>query len=202
MNPFFEETMTAIWTELIRGSAEKEHPFRMPVIGTSGGGEEEPIENNMRMVVLRNVDAQERQLFFHTDIRSAKVKDLMKYPKLSWLFYHPRHQIQIRAKGSIQLHFKDKVWDDFWQMGTANSLKGYTTKVAPGTLLIDYHPSIEANLLNQTPEKGEIESGKNNFVVVSCVIEFVEWLKLSREGHQRIEFIWKNGQWQACWVAP
>lgn len=197
MEKQFKEIFDDLWKDLIRGSVDKKHPYKRAVVGTIGGG-----VPNMRTVVLRKADADTKRLFFHTDQRSAKVSDLLDNPILTWLFYHPKRQVQLRISSEVKIHMENETSKEFWDKGSTNSLKGYTGPYVPGTLLIDYSNNVKKGLLEKTPERHEIESGYQNFTVIETLVTQIEYLRLSRSGHKRIEFSLKSREWVACWVAP
>jgi len=197
MNKEFRNIFDDVWKDLVRGSVDKKHPYQRAVVGTVGGG-----VSNLRTIVLRNADSEIHRLFFHTDQRSAKVSDLLDNPILSWLFYHPKRQIQLRISSEIKIHLEDETSKYFWDKGSTNSLKGYTGPYAPGTLLINYSHNVKDGLLDKTPERHEIESGYKNFTIIEALVTEIEYLRLGRNGHKRIEFSLKNREWVACWVAP
>lgn len=41
-----------------------------------------------------------------------------------------------------------------------------------------------------------------NFCIVSTKIYKIDWLKLSRNGHQRAEFIINSDSWEGKWLIP
>ena len=71
-----------IWDLLSLGLGNRNLPFHLPVF-TCG-------ENNnfdSRIVVLRGINEKFKNLWFHTDIRSRKIKVLKSNSKSSLLFY-------------------------------------------------------------------------------------------------------------------
>ena len=59
------------WDRLVTGAVKSRTPFHTPSIATLHQG-----EVNLRTVVLRKTLATERELRFHTDIRSPKWQEL------------------------------------------------------------------------------------------------------------------------------
>jgi len=57
-----------------------------------------------RTVVLRAFEKQRRCIRFHSDLRSTKIQELKRDPRVSALFYHPTEKTQIRAEGMVVLH--------------------------------------------------------------------------------------------------
>ena len=78
---------------------DRNHAMHTVVIGTSDGALAQ-----LRTVVLRRVDIDTRKVYFHTDIRSAKLGQIRTTGLLSWLAYDPSHRSQIRLSGPTILH--------------------------------------------------------------------------------------------------
>ena len=74
-----------------------------------------------RTVVLRAFEKQRRCIRFHSDIRSTKIQEIKKDPRVSALFYHPTEKTQIRAEGMVVLHeddaMADQLWEHLWVLG-------------------------------------------------------------------------------------
>ena len=81
------------WSRLVTGAKKSGTPFHTPSIATLANG-----EVSLRTVVLRNTLPIERELRFHTDIRSPKWNELSINPSISALFYDASERIQLRVK--------------------------------------------------------------------------------------------------------
>ena len=92
------------WDRLVTGAIKSRTPFHTPSIATLHQG-----EVSLRTVVLRKVLAQERELRFHTDVRSPKWQELSQYPSISALFYDAIDRIQLRVKGKAVLHHTNEI---------------------------------------------------------------------------------------------
>ncbi len=89
------ELLASLQQALHAAPANPADPFRTAAFITAAGP-----QPTARTVVLRRTDPDTRQLFFHTDTRSAKLRELAANPRVTWLFYHPLAAIQIRAEGT------------------------------------------------------------------------------------------------------
>ena len=104
-----------IWIDLAKGVAQAPHPFHTPALAsqtTSGP--------DVRTVVLRQADPEARKLLCHTDYRSPKVGELREQPRVAWLFYHPVNKVQLRVRGSVQLHREDELARARWEKSTSS----------------------------------------------------------------------------------
>jgi Pyridoxamine 5'-phosphate oxidase len=96
--------------------------WRTPVLATagdSGGG---------RAVVLRQSVEDSRELTFHTDLRAPKVSALRTSPWVTWVFYEPRTQVQLRVRAAATIHAGDAVAAEAWDRVPAGSRKNYATR--------------------------------------------------------------------------
>ncbi len=132
-----------------------------------------------RTVVLRRIDADRREIRFHSDIRSPKVAALRAHPAVALHWYDPTLRIQVQVSAVATIHHGDQVAADAWQAAMAMSRACYTTSHAPGTPLPAF-PSAPA-----APADGD-DSGMAHFAVVACRFHTVELLSLHARGHQRV----------------
>lgn len=165
-------------------------PFHTGVIATADEGRPE-----LRTVVLRHADAVQKKLFFHTDIRSPKVKQLQLHPQISWLFYEKDIRMQLRLTGTAQLHADDEVAKEAWEQSRLSSRLTYTTSSPSGTVL----SSPELINLNQKQVPAElIDIAWKNFCVVETTIQELDWVLLHHNGNRRASFQYKTNQFQ--WI--
>ena len=69
-----------IWDLLLNGLTNRDSPFHIPVF-ISGAQN----KFNGRVVVLRGINTKEKKLWFHSDIRSNKIKDLKSNSNISFV---------------------------------------------------------------------------------------------------------------------
>ncbi|HMO39548.1 MAG TPA: hypothetical protein PKC76_16210 [Saprospiraceae bacterium] len=191
----FSETC---WRLLVNGAVKRRDPFGTPVIGTYDG-----TQAQLRTVVLRKADMQQRTLWFYSDWRAAKMAHLQEeFAQLSCLFYHPRKQVQVRLAGQVQLHHKDEIARACWQQVPVRSRKSYAAVLPPGTptsactegLPEGWHPEMDI---------AATESAFAHFAVIVCYVDWMDCLHLHPEGHQRARFEWSaEGRLQAQWLIP
>ncbi|MEQ8707206.1 MAG: pyridoxamine 5'-phosphate oxidase family protein [Phaeodactylibacter sp.] len=185
------------WHLLIKAAAKRKGDYQKPIIATidADGFAQQ------RVVVLRDVDLQQRMLTLFTDARSEKVKALQDTPLLSWLFWDERKKVQIRMIGRVVLEQGSDRCQKLWDRLPVQGRTSYATVSAPGTPqekdtvpLPDYwHADMD---LEQTASAFE------HFMVVTCQVFKVDLLHLHHEGHQRAQFEYQDGSWQGHWVTP
>ena len=186
------------WNRLLNAALRYKDPLHNAVVAnvnTNGV--------NMRTVVLRKVWQQEKQLAFHTDIRSGKWKELQQQNSISWLFYDAASRLQIRLAGTTTLHQDDVIANEAWATSSMSSRKIYLGDEGPSVKSLlpvsGLPPAFETN----DPSPEESLAGRKNFGVVVTTINWMEWLWLNSKGHRRAGFIYKkDGSFTADWLIP
>jgi pyridoxamine 5'-phosphate oxidase len=162
------------------GVADRQHPCHLVAMATRRA-EGFP---EARMVVLRKVDAEKRQLWFYTDTRSPKIHDLEFDPRLTLLAYEPSIRTQIRIKAYATIHLEDDATETEWQRTTPIARVGYAASLGPSTSFDDHLAP---------PEPASLEDAYHHFAVVVCHFAEMDILVLNdEEGHRRLHLVWNN----------
>lgn len=158
---------------------------------------------NIRTVVLRKVKPVEKQLVFHTDIRSGKWKELQQQNNISWLFYDAPGRIQLRLSGKAVLHHNDTIAEEAWEGTTVSSRKIYMSQLAPSEIAAQPVSGLPTALEAEDPTPEESKAGRKNFGVVVTSVTWMEWLWLNSKGHRRASFSYfDDGNFKANWLIP
>ena len=96
-----------IWTTLNEACHDREHPWKLPIVSNAVFKCNRTV-SEQRIVVLRGCDDAFFRLFFHTDSRSAKYQQLQDNSHLHWLFWDPKHRIQLRVQSLVTLHHQNE----------------------------------------------------------------------------------------------
>ena len=189
--PALDEIKTLSWKLLREGARGTNSPFRFPVLATR-------TENGVdaRILVLRQAEEAGRTLEFHTDRRSAKINQLAQNNSMTWVFYDAQHKLQLRIGGSGGLCTDSSVVDARWNELRSHTKRAYAQQLTPGTLvdeIVDGAPCAHIE---------DPEQGRSNFAVVRCVVSEIEWLLLSRGGHQSAIVSYAGEGWSSSWVMP
>lgn len=191
------------WSSLHASTAHKDCGWRLPVLASAC-----PIGNpdfvggiRQRIVVLRDVDVNQKLLVAHTDLRSPKVAALLEHPAASWLFYDPSAMSQLQVGGSISIHHSDEIADRLWETEPESSLRGYLAPFAPGTVCDRPEGNLPTSVVGRVPGREELQAARPNFAVITCKVESIEWLLLSREGNLRARFDYVNDSVVSQWLA-
>jgi 3-hydroxyisobutyrate dehydrogenase len=157
-------------------------------------------EVNMRTVVLRKTLPTERELRFHTDIRSHKWTELLINPSIGALFYDSDERIQLRLKGKAFLHHTDDLTAKAWQTTSLSSRKCYLTQHSPSSFADSSTSGLSEDIEQENFTLAESEVGYENFGIVSIHVQSIDWLWLNHAGHRRAFFDYEEGSFQ--WMVP
>lgn len=169
--------------ELLSATKKKGHPFKYFTLATFSG--QIP---RQRIVVLRKVQTG-LGLLFYTDSRSAKVKQLRQNNKVSALFYHPENMVQLQIEGRAYIKENPEMLQSIWKTIPQNARKDYTSVLPPG---------------DKTANPGDLEylGKKNHFCMVEIQSTRIEYLKLDRPHHLRVEFLKSGEAWRKTFLVP
>ncbi len=187
-----DASLLEAWRLLRRGVSDRRSPFHTPVLATQRGDGFPAI----RTVVLRAVDETRHRLRFHTDVRSAKFREISAEPRVAVHFYGASEKLQLRLDGRATLHRDDELADTAWRATRPFSRACYRVAVMPGTVVGNPHASSSAD------DSDDPEAGRENFAAISVSIDCLEWLYLAARGHRRARFSWKNGEVEGAWLVP
>jgi hypothetical protein len=195
--PKLDAVLAGIWDSLAGAVRDLQHPFRTPVVATQSA-EEYPL----RTVVLRGADAVRRELSFHADIRSPKVRHIRRQPLVWWLFLDPGGRVQLRAEAEAVVHHQDELARSAWSNTPLSSRLNYCTPLDPGHTLQEPQEAWPEWSRGRDLTRQESEAGWQNFAIVLTTLRRLDWLRLDLAGHQRAGFAWKDGDWQGRWLVP
>lgn len=180
----------SLWKLLLESVKSFKAPFHTGVVATVHQQQPE-----VRIVVLRHADAENKKLVFHTDIRSPKVPQLQLQPQMSWLFYDKDIRMQLRLAATAVVHTNDEVVNEAWEQARLASRLTYTTSSASGTVLSE--PEL-INLNRTEVEPESIAIARRNFCVVETTVQQMDWVFLHHAGNRRALFNYNTQEFQ--WI--
>jgi pyridoxamine 5'-phosphate oxidase len=178
------------WQRLALACTRTGDSFRCPALATLGAGGPQ-----VRTVILRQANIEERKLLFFTDGRSAKAEQLREQARLAWVFYDPAGGFQLRAWGNASLHRDDELARTCRDSCNPENLRNYQTTLAPGTILGAAGGIASGQPVNRT-------GGAGHFMVVSCQVDRLDVLLLGANAHRRLDMRWSGTSWESVWVSP
>jgi len=186
-----------IWDLLNIGLKNRDAPFHIPVF-ISGNKD----KSDGRIVVLRGVNEKNKKIWFHSDIRSNKIKNLKNNPIASLLFYDKAEKIQLRISGLTKINHQNNITKTSWEKTVHMSRQCYLGNKPPGTVISFPSSGLTEDIDNLKYSKEESEIGYENFCVIETFIESIEWLYLAAKGHRRACFLLKNNSLEKKWLIP
>jgi len=186
-----------IWELLKTGLQIRDLPFHIPVFIC---GDKE--NSDGRIVVLRGVNEREKIIWFHSDIRSNKIKILKSNPKATLLFYDKSEKIQLRVSGNTKINYQNDIAKKSWEKTVHMSRQCYLGDKPPGSDVSIPTSGLTTVIDNLKYTKEESEIGYKNFCVIEIFIKSIEWLYLAAKGHRRAYFSLKNNSLEKKWLIP
>ena len=197
--PRIEALLETAWASLRDGVADARHGWHQAAIasiGTDGGPD-------ARTVVVRSADQGARTVGFHTDLRSGKIERFRADSRVGLLFYDRALRIQLRASGRATVHEDDSLADAAWARSSLSSRRCYLAPMAPSSPIDAFSPNLPSDLLHRVPDEAASEAGRDNFALILCHLDVMEWLHLRHDGHVRARFSWDaSGACSSTWLAP
>ena len=189
-----DDVRTDLTNRLIRAARDRKSPMHTPAVVTS--------DVDARTMVLREFDAQEWTLRFHTDTRAPKVAPIEADPRVAVLLYDKGAKVQIRARGTAQILRDAPITQTAWDNGTNFARRCYMGD-GPGAASEAPTSGLPAELEGVEPSDDQLVPARQNFAVLLVSITQVDWLYLAHTGHVRAQFDRDAaGSWDGRWVAP
>ena len=186
-----ETMLEKAFLSISNGVNDSKSYFHNPTICTFEGQ-----DISARTVVLREFSEKDRILRFHTDQRSPKISQIKENSNATVHAYDQEEKIQIRLKGSIEIHHQNSVTKNAWENTREMSKECYSVKDSPSKEIENPDEfDIDKNQINR-------EKGYENFAVNLFTFKYLEILYLKRSGHRRAVFEWENNQIKKNWLIP
>ena len=191
-----------IWQNLVAGARSNKHPWNEGCFSTVEFGDTGTVAPRTRTVILRRADRDLRTIDLHTDVRSAKIRQLdagQQPAAVCWLFYQSSSKIQLRLEGTAEL-INDQRADAAWQQATLPSRSAYLSIQPPGLVGSDRQPPDTSDRIVTAAES---ERGRDNFRIIRTTVRHVDWLYLRRGAHVRAHLDYQASPHESCrWVVP
>ena len=186
-----------IWNILSSGLEDRNSSLHLPIFIC---GKDKIFDG--RTVVLRGINKEKKNLWFHTDIRSKKIKILKINSNVSFLFYDKKEKIQLRIFGISKINYQNNISKESWEKTIHMSRQCYLGEKIPGTDTPSPTSGLSDEIDNFKYSIEKSEVGYKNFCVVETFITSIEWLYLAAKGHRRALFELKNESFKKKWIIP
>ena len=186
-----------IWDLLKKGLVNRNTSFHIP---TFICGEDKDFDG--RIVVLRGISEKDKKIWFHSDIRSNKIKILKRNPLSSLIFYDKSEKIQLRISCNSKINYQNDFTKKSWGKTAHMSRQCYLGENGPGEMSEVPTSGLSKNVDNLKYSIEESEIGYKNFCVVENFIKSIEWLYLAAKGHRRTFISLNNDLIEKKWLIP
>lgn len=191
-----EQVLEQVWAMLLPAAKDPYNPLHLSILANVGQH-----GCHMRAVLLHEVWPTERTLICYSQLRSSKIEEIQKDPRIKWLFYHPQQHIQIQLAGTATVHSDDTLAAQQWAALPPPERIFYLYEKRLATPSPEPISGLPDYLLDRSPTMEESEAGRKNFAVISCKVNFVDWLQVRQKGgNLRAQFVWQAEQLKATWV--
>lgn len=178
------EIEAAVWQELVRATHDRHHEWRTPVLATAMLDATGDPAADARTVVLREADADAKQLLIYTDSRAHKVAQVRTNPAATVLLWSKRLGWQLRCRVTCEVDEDGLAVSSRWAgIKLSPAAQDYLSPLAPGSALDAQTPAV---------------AHRECFAVLTAQVLSFDWLELHRDGHRRAVF----GDGPARWVQP
>ncbi|SDF53071.1 Pyridoxamine 5'-phosphate oxidase [Mucilaginibacter pineti] len=191
----FTKIVSESWEKLKKSSLQNHSTCRNMLISSYGKD-----SICASTVVLRAVDEATKKIFFYTDLRSEKTENLRRDGRITTLFYDDADKIQLILKGDATIHNQDELTELHWNALNDNGKTAYMAQPGPSSKIGGPVNGLE--YINPENMFDALIKGYQNFAIVSISVNFLEWLKLSRDGNRRACFNLINNNWEGQWLVP
>ena len=195
-NATMDQVVDAVWAHLHAGAnaGKQRSPFTMlqaATIALDGAPA-------VRTVVLRRASREQRSVMFHTDVRSTKVAELRRDPRISLVGCDLDGGVQIRLHGAARIVETPSETRAVWNASRPRTLIVYRTPIAPATPVAS---PAEAHAAKHD-EDVDPSAGFENFCLIEVSVSSIDYLDLNPSGHIRASLVFEEGKWRGAWIAP
>lgn len=181
-----------VW-DVLHAAATGRSPFnflQLATIGLDGSPQ-------LRTIVVRGWDRERAAISFVTDMRSPKVAEILRDPRVSLVGFDGEKSVQLRLSGIASVVADDVARKSMWDRLRHRTLVLFDAPCAPGTPIDD-----EEIPLATMPDDDGSADPYERFAVMDVAIDRAEWLDLATEPHERRRFTRRENGWDAVRLTP
>lgn len=173
---------------LTKGAEDRNSPMHSPVVATA--------DADARIMILRQFDAANWTLRFHTDLRSPKVAVIGSGAPVGVLFYDKAAKIQIRVRGQGRIESVTPAADAAWAESTNFAKRCYLGE-GPGASSDGPTSGLPQWAEGIQPTDEQVAPARESFAILQVDVQQADWLYLANSGHRRALFEGEAGRWAA-----
>ena len=178
-----EDIESAVWRELAQAVRSPGHAWRLAVLATRNAE-----GADARSVVLRELDADARQLLIYTDARSPKLQQLASHPQGMLVLWSAALGWQLRLSVTLEAETSGLRLSSRWALlKLTPAAQDYLSPFPPGS-------TLDAPAGATTPAR----DSREHFALITAQVSAVDWLELHAQGQRRARFDASG----AAWLTP
>jgi pyridoxamine 5'-phosphate oxidase len=166
----------ALWQELGRAAQTRGHAWRTPVLATREGD-----IADARILVLREVRTEHRELLFYSDARAGKLVQVAQAPVGTLVMWSADLGWQLRCRVHLGFETGGLEASSRWaRLQLSPAAQDYLSPLPPGSPLDAPVPALQ---------------GRSHFAVVTARVLSMDWLELHPQGHRRARLDDQGARW-------
>lgn len=151
----------------------------------------------VRTIVMRGCSRGAGTVSFVTDIRSPKIAEIGKEPRVSLVGYDMATMVQIRMTGRAEIVADEGERRRMWTALKGRTLLLFDAPLSPGTPIDSAGKPLSPAAGDHAPTEPF-----ERLALVSVSLSSLEWLDLSAEPHRRILYRRRGGEWTGSLISP
>jgi len=153
----------------------------------------------LRTVIVREASFEEATVSFITDIRSTKIKDIRRDPRVSAISYELESRVQIKLAGTAAIVDDKDARHAVWERLKPHSRKQFERDLPSGISLY----SSDGTPMGWEDDGASPKEPYDRFALVSISVTSAEWLDVSTEDHTRYAFYRdRQPKWRSIRLSP
>lgn len=183
-----EPNLNRVWAAFVAGTQPGRTPFtvlQLATVGLDGAPK-------ARNVILRSADAERAAVSFFTDLRSAKIEEIRREPRVALLGYDAEAGFQIRLEGMATVVAAGPAKAAAWAACRSHTRALFQRPLPSGTPIAAPDEAAPADDVD----------GERHFAVVVVSIDRIDWLDISGPLHLHAAFQRDGRDWSGAWAAP
>lgn len=151
----------------------------------------------VRTIVMRGCSRAAGTVSFVTDIRSPKIVEIGRDPRVSLIGYDMAAMVQMRMTGRAEIVADEGERRRMWTALKGRTLLLFDAPLSPGTPV-----DAAGNPLQPVEDAHAPAEPFERFALVTVSLSSLEWLDLSAEPHRRILYRRGGQGWTGSLISP
>jgi uncharacterized pyridoxamine 5'-phosphate oxidase family protein len=197
ISPAAEDALDAIWLAL-QDAVGRRTAFTAMQLATIG----EAAAPRIRTIIVRRFDRPAGALFFISDRRAAKVRDILENADVALAGYDPASNTQLRMEGRASIVDDAAVGREVWALLRPPTRRMFDAPVAPGTPIPETPAEPGREGEHPAPAAAASDEPHPLCCLIRVDLDRVELLDLSLDPHMRASYARIATEWQGGRISP